>query len=394
MTMPSVRQSTQAGFLALTIAGVFIVGGNAERWCPFGGVEAIYTYATEGNLVCSLGVSNFYILGALLLSVLLLRRAFCGYACPLGTLSDWLHRAGRRLRLPQIRVPRRADAVLSCLKYAILIVILLFTWRTSELVFRGYDPCYALLSRHGEDITFWAYVISGALVIASLLMSLPLCRWLCPLAPVMNPFSRFGLSRIQRDPHECTECGVCSESCPMGIPVDAVRQVRHARCISCQECVEVCPQPGVLRWTAGGKKRAWSPAVVASGLIAVLGLGVAASYAFPLPSFVRVWESPPAQTATLNLKLTELTCRGRASLLVFFLERDDEFMLPGYRRLEAWPGPGEATVRIMYDPQATDAATIRSAITEPYFNLADGLWYTPPFRIVDAEADGTVARAP
>ena len=89
-SMKNARRTVQAGLLALTLMGVFLLGSNAESWCPFGGVEAIYTYATEGNLLCSLGISNFYILAAVILTVLLLRRAFCGYVCPIGTISEWL----------------------------------------------------------------------------------------------------------------------------------------------------------------------------------------------------------------------------------------------------------------------------------------------------------------
>ena len=103
--MKKARRAVQFGFLALTLGSVFVVGGNCERWCPFGGVEALYTYAAEGNLLCSLGTSNFFILGGVLAMTVLLRRAFCGYACPLGTISEWLHALGRRLRIPNVRVP-------------------------------------------------------------------------------------------------------------------------------------------------------------------------------------------------------------------------------------------------------------------------------------------------
>lgn len=86
--MKKTRRLVQLGFVILTVGGVFVFGGNAERWCPFGGVEALYSYATEGNMLCSLGISNFYILGAVLVMTLLLRRAFCGYMCPIGSVSE------------------------------------------------------------------------------------------------------------------------------------------------------------------------------------------------------------------------------------------------------------------------------------------------------------------
>ena len=197
-TMRIIRYLVQAAFLALTVAAVFFLGANAERWCPFGGVEAIYTYLHEGNLVCSLGVSNFYVLAGVLVTALLLRRVFCSHVCPIGTVSEWVKRGAAAFGAGTVRVPPVLDRVLSLLKYAVLGVILYYTWRLGELVFRGYDPCYALISRHGEDITFWAYVIAGSIAAASLFLTVPFCRWLCPLAAVLNPLSRFAPARVRR----------------------------------------------------------------------------------------------------------------------------------------------------------------------------------------------------
>ena len=170
------RFVVQLAFLTLTLFGVFVLGANCEKWCPFGGVESLYTYIHEGALTCSLGVSNFYILGGVLLTTFLVGRGFCGYVCPLGTIGRLCGMAGKSVRKRPIDVPRKWDAALSTLKYGVAIVILFLTWKTGELVFRAVGPCYALLSRHGEDITIWAYVISGVLIVASLFVSLPFCR--------------------------------------------------------------------------------------------------------------------------------------------------------------------------------------------------------------------------
>jgi polyferredoxin len=105
--------------------------------------------------------------------VLLLRRAFCGYMCPIGTISDWTSGLGKRIGLKQIMVPVWLDRIMSLLKYGVLAAILYFTWKFDELIFRGFDPCYALISRHGEDITLWAYVVLGAIVVLSLMIMLP-----------------------------------------------------------------------------------------------------------------------------------------------------------------------------------------------------------------------------
>ena len=386
--MKRTRRIVQFGFLALVLVGVFVFRGNAERWCPFGGVEGLYAYVQEGTLICSLGTSNFFILGGVLVMALLVRRAFCGYMCPIGTLSEWLHSLGKRIGVPSLRVPYAVDRALALLKYVVLAWILLATWQAGELLFRGYDPCYALISRHGTDITHWAYVVSGLIGLASLVIVMPFCRWFCPLAAVLHPFSRFGLARIKRDPERCTDCGRCSKACPMGIPVDRVRQVKAARCTSCMSCVEACPieAPDAIGWgPPDWLGRRWPQAVLIAVIVLCTAGAVSAAYLFPIPSYVKARGTPPDRVATVEMKIENLSCRGRANLLLYFLERDDMDAIPGYFKLEAWPGPGLADVRITFDPARADETTIRRAITEPYFEMradaAEGFWRISPFRI-------------
>jgi ferredoxin len=383
------RRCVQFGFLALTLVGVFVFQANCERWCPFGGVESIHGYVTEGNMVCSLAVSNFYILGGVLLMTLLLRRAFCGYMCPIGTISEWLRSIAKRLRIPEVRVPPAVDRVLSPLKYVVLAVILYTTWKAAELLFRAYDPCYALISRHGADITVWAYVVAGAIVLGSLIFSLPFCRWLCPFAAVLHPLSRIGLTQVTRDEDSCKNCGKCNKVCPVAIPVDQVTRVNHASCLSCFNCVDACSNLGVSAMQWGPSQpfkrwlgQHWSQAALIAILLTCTTAAVATSYLLPLPSFVKVRGTVPDTTATVDLEIENLDCRGRANLLFWFLDRDDLYALPGYVRLEAWPQPRTARVKVFYDPSQTSEVMVRRAITEPYYNLAEDQWRRSPFRVV------------
>jgi NAD-dependent dihydropyrimidine dehydrogenase PreA subunit len=382
--MKITRHLVQLTFLGLTVAAVFIVGGNAERWCPFGGVEALYSYATQGSMTCSLGVSNFFILGAVLLSVLLLRRAFCSYACPIGALSEWLQLGARRVGVQPLNVPRTLDKVLTLLKYPVLIVIIYFTWRTGELIFRGFDPCYALISRHGKDITFWAYVVSGAIVLGSLVLMLPFCRWLCPLAAVFTPFSRVGLARVKRRADTCVDCGVCAQVCPMGIEVDRVRDVTAAHCTACLDCLQACPQRthGAMHWGPPDRLgRHWPQMAIVAIMLLCIGGAVAATYAFPLPAFVTELGERPAVVETLSLRVTGLTCRGSSSGMVERLQRDDHLQVAGYLKVEVWTDPALADVRITYDPARTSPAAIKRAIVADYFDLLTGRVNASPHRI-------------
>lgn len=59
------------------------------------------------------------------------------------------------------------------------------------------------------------------------------------------------LGRVTADGTRCVQCGICGYNCPVGIPVrDYARQglpVTDAACITCGQCINVCPR-GTLRW--------------------------------------------------------------------------------------------------------------------------------------------------
>jgi hypothetical protein len=120
--------------------------------------------------------------------------------------------------------------------------------------------------------------------------------------------------------------------------------------------------------------------LVALLLSCTLG-AVAASYLVPVPSFVKYRGTVPARTARIDLQIQDLTCRGRANLFAYFLERDDLLAVPGYLHIAAWPAPGLAEVRVTYDPDQTSDAAIKRALTEPYYDSGADVWRPSPFRI-------------
>lgn len=382
--MTTIRRVVQLVFLAITLTAVFGFLANAEAWCPFGGVEAAYTFWREGNMICSLGVANFFLLAAVLAMTLLLRRAFCGYVCPIGAISEWMRAFGKRLRIPQLRVTGWAERAFSTLKYALLALVLFFTWQAGELLLRGFCPAYALIGRHGEDIRLWAYVISGLIVMGSMMISLPFCRWFCPMAAVLNPLSALGLARIKRDENACTGCRRCGKACPTEIPVDVLPQVTSARCISCLSCVEACEKSrrSALVWGPPRRLgRRWSQAVLLGAIAVCLGSAVAGAYWLPFPSFVSSRGEPCENLGRVELQIRNLDCRGRANLFRYFVERDDLHAIPGYVRIEAWPQPGLARVRISFDAAQTDEAQVKRAVTEPYYDAVTRHWRHSPFSV-------------
>jgi len=391
--MSRTRRLVQLAFLVFILASVFLLRSHAERWCPFGGAEALYGFVRFGSLPCSLAISNLLILGGVLLGVLLVRRAFCSHACPIGALSEWTGRAAARLGLQPLRVAPRVDRALAVLPFAVLAVILYFTWRTGELIFRGFDPCYALISRHGEDITIWAYVAGGGLLAGSLLVSLPFCRWLCPLAAVFHPFSRLAPLGVHREENTCNGCGACTRACPMGIDVRARTNVSDASCTACLECVARCPERGrgAIRWgPAGRRPRPWTQAALIGILVAGIAAAAVAAELFPRASFIQERGVPPEKTALLDVRVSGLDCHGRATLLAALLDRNDLYAVPGYLKIEVWPSPTGGRARMTFDPARTAPGAVRSAITEPYYDATTDRWRASPFAIEErgSSADG------
>ena len=57
------------------------------------------------------------------------------------------------------------------------------------------------------------------------------------------------------------------------------------------------------------------------------------------------------------------------------------FEVPGYLKIEAWPGPEAGDVRVTYDPALADEARIQQAIMEPYYEVAGERWRMSPFGV-------------
>ncbi|MBN1398249.1 MAG: 4Fe-4S binding protein [Bacteroidetes bacterium] len=116
---------------------------------------------------------------------------------------------------------------------------------------------FALTSKGIRTESFWSVAFGIAVYyVVSIAMALYLqdqrafCKYLCPAGFILHWTSRSALLHVSGDAEMCTDCNVCTEVCPMDIPV--ARRVKSGTsiskgdCILCQRCVESCPI-GVLK---------------------------------------------------------------------------------------------------------------------------------------------------
>jgi NapH/MauN family ferredoxin-type protein len=246
-----------------------------DAYCPFGGLESLLTYINTGEFLNRILLSSFTLLGIVLVFTVFFGRVFCGYFCPLGALQEIIRGIGRLLGIKNdLELPRIVDKYARYLKYLILLVIIILSYRLGDLVFRNYDPYNALMHLGNEwEEKVYGYSILIILLIASLFTKSFWCRYFCPLGATLGVFKKFSFFRLKRDQQTCVSCNNCNYVCPAGLDVANSDSVKSVDCISCLNCVSDCPTKSLTVSVFGKKisKNKFSFIVVALFVIAILG---------------------------------------------------------------------------------------------------------------------------
>lgn len=245
-----------------------IYQGDLKRFC----VPGLNCYSCPGAVgACPLGsLQNgfgssrnrfpYYVLGFLLLFGAVLGRAVCGFLCPFGLVQDLLY------RIPFFRKIRTfpGEKYLRWLKYVIAAVLVI----SLPLIYSGVPyfckyVCPAgmlfgaipllsvdqLLSDQIGPLFWWKMIVLVVLILVSLLISRPFCRYLCPLGGFYGLFNRVALVRIEKEEEKCISCDQCVPACVMGI--DPKTGFNSVECIRCGRCAASCPSSS-LRMTVLG----------------------------------------------------------------------------------------------------------------------------------------------
>ena len=203
----------------------------------------------------------YYVVGLLLFFGAVLGRAVCGFLCPFGWLQELLN------RIPFYKKNRfRADRALRYLKYLVLLLLVVLPLFVKLTPFFCKYLCPSgtlaglLLSLHDAAlrsqwgaIFSWKSVVLAAVLLSSLIVYRPFCKYLCPLGAIYGFFNKFALFRMELDTAGCVGCKRCAAVCRMG--VDPSETPNSAECIRCGDCVNACPAAALSL----GFRRAASP---------------------------------------------------------------------------------------------------------------------------------------
>jgi len=224
---------------------------NFHAICPFGAVETAGRLILDGSFIPKTHASNLWIFYGVVLVTITIGAAFCAYLCPLGSIQEWIGRLGKRLFKKKYNriAGTKMDRILGYMRYGVLLAILVQSTRMITLVFQKVDPYYALFHFWSGDLFLGGIGVLGIILLLSLFVERPWCRWLCPFGALLGIVQLISPWKIRRNSELCNSCTACTKACPMGIDFTDKKAVLDTRCNRCGSCLTACRREGALTFS-------------------------------------------------------------------------------------------------------------------------------------------------
>jgi len=297
------RYAVQAGFLLLTayigykfylFVQQFLTPGyppvarpaSVDAFLPIGGLMA-FKYFLFTGIVDPVHPSGFIMFVAILGASLVVKKGFCGWICPIGTISQYTWMLGEKLLGRNFRIGRFTDISLRSMKYILLALFLLLigvamapNMMVLFMITDYYKVVDVRMMKFFTDmstLTMWILIV---LVAFSFLYKNFWCRYLCPYGALLGLVSRMSPFKVRRNEEQCSHCHACTRHCPTLIDVERKDVVKSEECFGCLTCVSHCPSAGALELTykVGGKNgilKPWVfPVILVALFYAVIGIGM------------------------------------------------------------------------------------------------------------------------
>ena len=236
------RKVTSKVRLAFLIGGVLVFGFVFGFLIPGGlnpnPVSSLRTLLTAALVKHQLLLPVTAMLVFLLLMVWVSNKSICGWGCQLGLLQDLLH----RVPLPKWKPPFWLSNTVRIVAFVALVAGLV----AAGLDWIGLIDPFQLFS---FNFTLGIALFSAGVLIASLFIYRPWCRFLCPFGLLGWLVEQVSLFRPRINREACKECQLCVKACPTNAMADFYDGKKiHADCFACGACIEACPREDALGW--------------------------------------------------------------------------------------------------------------------------------------------------
>jgi polyferredoxin len=166
---------------------------GVEGYLPIAGLMNLRAALLTGNIPTIHPAGMFLIVAFLTIS-LIFRKTFCSWLCPVGTISEYLWKLGRKIFKRNLNVPRWLDIGLRGLKYLLLAFFLYAAVSMSPRdIYSFLQSPYGLIA-DVKMLNFFrllgeiGLIVLGTLMLLSVVIQNFWCRYLCPYgaAPGFN----------------------------------------------------------------------------------------------------------------------------------------------------------------------------------------------------------------
>ena len=219
--------------------------------CPIGSLQA--------SLNSPLSKVSFYVFGFLLLFGSLFGRFVCGWLCPFGMVQDLLYKIPllkKRKNLPGHNTLRWFKFLVLALFVLILPISATDASGSGQPWFCEYIcPSGTLLGSIPLIITnhdlleiigfrfWWKIGLLLTIIIVSVKVYRPFCKYLCPLGAFYSLFNPIALYQYNLNKELCNGCGACERKCRMG--VNPATNPNSMECIRCGDCISACTRGAI-----------------------------------------------------------------------------------------------------------------------------------------------------
>ncbi len=175
-------------------------------------------------------------------SVLLFGRAFCGWACPGGLVSQMLGKAAPlKLRVKNVFTRFAPGGQYLGLAVALYAYFLLGQPRADIPIRIGefFKSVFLTFEHAGILWLVRSFFVLGFLALG-LIIANAWCRFACPTGSMLEALKRISLFKFYKT-DKCNDCNACLKACEMGT------RPAETNCTNCGDCLSACPT-GAIRF--------------------------------------------------------------------------------------------------------------------------------------------------
>ncbi len=233
---------------------------GVEGFLPISALMGLKDWFSNGSINTIHPAAVVIFLTVILVS-LLLKRSFCSWICPVGTIEELLWKLGFRYLRRNLLPPPWLDLPLRGLKYLLLLFFLYnILWKMPAQAIAGFlaSDYHKIADVRLLDFFLNLAGISLMVISALVLISIPVrnafCRYLCPYGALLGLVSMLSPVKVARNMATCVSCGVCNQFCPSYLPVMTKQRIHSPECIGCWRCISNCRSAGALEMKLPGNR--------------------------------------------------------------------------------------------------------------------------------------------